>query len=302
MELLRRAILVGCLLPGLWLLRLAPLDPLVTITPVDFAARQKQEAARVPDSRKTEAERRAAELPLPVYVEELLQYNVFPAAGQQWERFLVGIDEATRRGNRHLFFRQDDEPIREVAGRLAAAGGTTYISISRPGGDAHYQVDARAWSRKDFRAGAGFTGKPAPPASLLYPFSLTGLGLILVGLALFALFPGPRARTGRGVAAAEAVALAAGLLFFAAPLLAVGGSVQVLTRGLILAIPSWILAAVGLHLFARPGKNAPDAPASNAAGETRLHSLFLREGLAFLFMAFGPLAFLVAASMTLWNR
>jgi len=42
MELLRRALLVGCVLPGLWLLRLAPLDPLLTVVAVDFAARQRQ--------------------------------------------------------------------------------------------------------------------------------------------------------------------------------------------------------------------------------------------------------------------
>jgi hypothetical protein len=295
MELLRRAILVGCVLPGLWLLRLAPLDPLLTVAPVDFAARQKEEAARVVDDRKTEAERRAAELPLPVYVEEVLQYNIFPASGQQWERFLGGIDEAVRRGVPHLFFRQDDEPIRDVLGKLAAGGGTTYISISRPGGDFHYRVDARAWTRRDFRPGAGFTGKPAPPSALLYPFGLPGLGLILAGLLLFALFPSSaRSATGRGLAVPELVALGAALLFFTVPLVAVGGSVQALTRGLALAIPSWALAAVGVHLFAKPGQNAPDTPV--------VRSLFLREGLAFLILAVGPLAFLVAASMALWNR
>lgn len=295
MELLRRAILVGCVLPGLWLLRLAPLEPLLTVAPVDFAARQKEEAARVADDRKTEAERRAAELPLPVYVEEVLQYNIFPASGQQWERFLGGIDEAVRRGVPHLFFRQNDEPIRDVLGKLAAGGGTTYISISRPGADFHYRVDTRAWTRRDFRPGAGFTGKPAPPASLLYPFGLPGLGLILAGLLLFALFPSSaRSSTGRGVTPPELVALGAALLFFTVPLVAVGGSVQALTRGLALAIPSWALAAFGVHLFARPRQNAPDAPV--------VRSLFLREGLAFLILAVGPLAFLVAASMALWNR
>lgn len=31
-------------------------------------------------------------------------------------------------------------------------------------------------------------------------------------------------------------------------------------------------------------------------------ALFLREGLVFLTMALGPLAFLISASMTFWNR
>src|SRR5512137_106326 len=93
MELLRRAPLVGCALPALWLLPLAPLDPLLTVVPVDFAARQRQEAASVPDDRKSEAEMRRALIPLPVYVEEVVQYNVFSAVGPQWDRLLGGIDE-----------------------------------------------------------------------------------------------------------------------------------------------------------------------------------------------------------------
>src|SRR6476659_421496 len=129
MELLRRALLVGCALPGLWLLRLAPLDPLLTIVPEDFAARQKQEAASVPDDRKSEAEMRRAVLPLPVYVEEVVQYNVFPAAGPQWDRLLGGIDNLeprrtagsgpgaptnanlteTNEARRYVFFRSDEE-------------------------------------------------------------------------------------------------------------------------------------------------------------------------------------------------
>ena len=92
MELLRRAVLVGCILPGLWLLRLAPLDPLLTVVPVDFAARQAREAAAIPDDQKTEAQRRNALLPLPVYVEEFVQYNVYSASGPEWDGFLGEVD------------------------------------------------------------------------------------------------------------------------------------------------------------------------------------------------------------------
>src|SRR5512136_3298870 len=116
MELLRRALLVGCILPGLWLLRLAPLDPLLSVVPVDFAVQQKREAASVPDDRKTEAQRRRALLPLPVYVEEFLQYNVFPGVGPEWDRFLHEIDDLQQgeggATERYAFFRTDAEPIR----------------------------------------------------------------------------------------------------------------------------------------------------------------------------------------------
>src|SRR5690242_21817232 len=98
MELLRRALLVGCVLPGLWLLRLAPLEPLLSLVPVDLAAQQAREAA-VPEQLKTEAQRRNAALPFPVYVEEFLQYNVFAAAGPEWERFLRVVDETALGGD-----------------------------------------------------------------------------------------------------------------------------------------------------------------------------------------------------------
>jgi hypothetical protein len=320
MELLRRALLVGCILPGLWLLRLAPLDPLLTVVPVDFAALQKREAASVPDDRKTEAQRRRALLPLPVYVEESLQYNVFSAAGPEWDRFLRGIDDLQQGRQsglqwrisadppeageaRNVFFRADEDPIRDVLDKLAAGGGTTYVSISRPGGDRHYRVDRRRWTRQDFRPGRGFTEKPVPPASLLYPFRVLGLGCALAGVAFFALLPGRRrSGAGSGLSVLEVTALGAGLLFFVVPLVAVGGSVQALSRGGFLALPCWILTAVGMHLFAAPARNAPEPLTAAAPGRFPASALFLREGLAFLAIALGPLAFLIAASMILWNR
>jgi hypothetical protein len=333
MELLRRALLVGCALPGLWLLRLATLDPLLTVVPVDFAALQRQEAASVPDDRKSEAERRRALIPLPVYVEEVVQYNVFSAVGPPWDRLLGEIDDlesgkavgsglGARRSadlsgtdgpRRYLFFRADEEPLRDVLDKLAQGGGTTYVSISRPGEDRHYQVDRRVWSRQDFRPGAGFTGRPAPPARLLYPFRGVALLIVLSGIVFFALLPGPR-RPGlhRAPTVLETAGLAGGLLLFALPLVAVGGSVQALTRAPWLTIPCWLLAAAGVHFFAGPARNAPDGPSPGSAGvpesghegaaRRTVSALFLREGLVFLAMALGPLAFLVSASMTLWNR
>jgi hypothetical protein len=53
---------------------------------VDFAAWQKQEAPAVPEEERTETQRRNALLPLPVSVEERLQYNVFSGVGPEWDR------------------------------------------------------------------------------------------------------------------------------------------------------------------------------------------------------------------------
>jgi hypothetical protein len=302
MELLRRSLLVGCVLPGLWLLRLAPLDPLLTVVPVDFAAIREAEARRVPDAQKTEAQRRDAEIPLSVYIEEKLQYNIYSAAGPEWERVLGGIDEthAGASANGAVYFRQDQEPMPAVLDKLGAGGGVTYISISRPGEERHYRVDRRAWTRKDFRVGRGFGDTPIPPTRLLYPFRVLGLGSVLAGIALFLLLPSTKRAGGTGPGVAEIAALAAALAFFAAPLVLVGGSVQALTRAPWLTIVSWSLAACGVHLFARPGRNAPDPLAPRQDAGRR--SLYLREGLAFLVVAFGPLIFLAAASLVLWDR
>ena len=214
MELLRRALLIGCVLPGLWLLRLAPLDPLLTVVPVDFAERQRHEAASVPEERKTEAQRRNAELPSSVYIEEQLRYNVFSAVGPEWDRFLRSIDELqAERGlpnamrwrtspdpaddhvaRRYVFFRPDEEPVRAVVDKLAAAGGSTYVSFSRPGADVHYRVDRRLWTRQDFRAGAGCWRKAAAPRPAPLSVPSSGSRLRPGGSRVLRPAPGPGAR------------------------------------------------------------------------------------------------------------
>jgi hypothetical protein len=309
MDLLRRALLVGCVLPGLWLLRLAPLDPLLSIVPIDFAARQKQEARAIPDDAKTEAQRRMAQIDLSVYIEEVLQYNIFPATGEAWARFLGDIDRRSTPGGMSpgVLLRPDEEPIRAVADRLAAGGGTTYVSMSRPGRDVHYQVVRHAWTRGDFRLGAGFTGTPAPPSALLYPFRTVGYGAMAVGVVLFLLWPAqPRSGAQAGVTGIEVAALGVGLAAFAVPLVAIGGSVQALTRGPFVTAACWLVALAGVHLFASPGRTAPDPIIVSAAGSTPRRrpasAVFLREGAVFLVMAVGPAVFLIAVSMILWNR
>lgn len=303
MELLRRALLVGSCLAGLWLLRLAPLDPLFSIRPVDLARQQQEEARRIPDDLKTVAERRRAELPLSVYIEELLQFNVFPAAGPEWDRFLRGIDaKGATTGSGRVFLRANEPLISEVAGKLASNGGLTYISMSRSGGDIHYELAEHRWTRDAFAPGRGFVGTPVPPDGLLYPFRALGTVLALGGLAMFFLLPvrSPACR----VNPRDLTALGAGLCLFALPLVATGGSAQSLTRGLLLTLPCWTLAAAAFHLFAAPWRTAPTPLARGAGGDNRnVHTaLFIREGLVFLLMALGPIGFLIWGTVLLWNR
>jgi hypothetical protein len=250
---------------------------------------------------------------------------VTSVSGPEWDRFLRDVD-AVQRGLANdqswrrsadlppggsgpsLFYRPEDRPVGALLDKLAASGGTVHLSISRGDGAHRYRVDRQSWTRQDFRPGPGFTGKPAPPASLQYRFQAVGYGLLLLGIALFALIPSPT-RTRGGLAPGELALLAAALLLFAAPLFATGGSVQALTRGLWLTVPCWALAAVGVHLFAKPGRNAPHplfppAPEPAGAGGTAGGDLptFLRWGAAMLVVAVGPLVALALVSFRLWNR
>jgi hypothetical protein len=305
MELLRRALLVGCLLSGLWLVRLAPLEPVLTIAPFDFARQQRQEAASVPDAQKTDAQKRRAEIPLSVYIEEFLQFNIFSATGPEWERFLTTVDEHAKQtgAGAGMFLRGDEVPIDMVAGKLAAGGGTTYVSFSRPGGDVHYRVARHQWTRQDFHLGQGFTGAPTPPPSMLYPFRVLGLVCVVVGAMFFLLLPSLDEPAWR-LRGQELAGLITGVAAFALPLFAVGGSVQALTRAPLLTTPCWIVTAIGMHVFAAPLRTAPNPLVATAASgaHVRLNAVFVREGLVFLLMALGPLAFLIWATLILWNR
>jgi hypothetical protein len=298
MELLRRALLVGCLLPALWLFRLAPLDPLVSVVGMGLVGHP---VAGLPDDGS--------------YV-----------TGEGWDLFLRDIDalgqglgprnlwrvsadvpEAGKAGG-WVFFRPRELPAWGPMDRLAAGAGTTIVSFSRPEGDLRYQVDRREWTRQEFRPGAGFTGRPTPPASLLYPFQNIAFLCVFVGVALFALIPSPTKSRG-GVSPGEVALLALALALFAGPLLVTGGSVQAFTRGFFITLPCWALAALAIHFFAKPGINAPHplfARAEGASTTVRVPTAslptFLRWGLTMLAVAVGPLAVLVAVSMTFWNR
>jgi hypothetical protein len=235
MELLRRSLLIGCVLPALWLVRLATLDPLVSIVPVGPALQQMQGQ---PD-------------------------NTSSVSGPEWEllsRDIDAIEQGLGNGNRWrlspdapegggtshwVFYEPGDKPISALLGKLAMGGGTTLVSISRRDGDFQYRVDRREWTRQEFRPGPGFIGKPAPPYSLLYPFQNVAYACLFVGVALFALIPTPTKARG-GVSPGEFALLAIAIALFAAPLLATGGSVQALTRGLAVTLPCWLLAAIAL--------------------------------------------------------
>jgi hypothetical protein len=292
-ELLRRSLLLGCILPGLWLLRLTPLEPLVTIalaeTPPGMQGLEVQRGSGPGWDALMEDVEALAKGEVPRRVED--RVTSFPS-GPDGTRF-------------NLFVRASDEAIGRALWNRVAASGTSYVSASRPGGGARYRMDLHTWTRSDFRPGAGFTGQPRPPSSLLYPLRLFGAALLLAGVLFFVALPSPTRAEGP-LSLIELLPLAGAAVFFSAPLFAVGGSVQALTTAAWLTIPCWIVAAGCMHLFAKPVRNVPHlfeaAGDSEALSDALQHPAFVRIGAAFLAVAVGPVAVMVAASMALWNR
>ena len=290
MELLGRALLLGCLLPGLWLIRLTPLEPLVTIVPVEATALGSS----------------LAEPPL-------------VASGAGWSSLLKDIDalaadseppdlrwrmssEAPRDGSkvRSIFFKADDEPMIALRDRLAPRGR---IVLVNPAGDRFYRLDQRTFTRADFQPPSGFRGSPPPPSSILYPFQVVGIVVILVGFGLFLLLP----RDTGGPSVLQVGLLVAAAVLFAGPLFLVGGSVQALVRWPWLTLPCWAAGAVAMHFFASPRQNAQllllqTKGDTSAPPATPQSTAFARIGLAFLAIAVGPATVLVASSLALWNR
>jgi hypothetical protein len=298
MELLRRALLVSLVLPAIWLSRLATLDPLVSVVSIEPSAPQGDDG-RIGSSR---------------------------VSGQSWDRFLRDVDavgnglgpqsrwrtgaepSAVGGGTPSMYFRPEEIPAGATSDRLASPGGIATVSISRPDGDLRYQLARRDWSRREFGPSTGFTGKPAPPGSLLYPFQYLGYACLLAGIALFAIVQNAN-RTADALSPAELGSLAAALVLFAVPLFATGGSVQALTRGLGLTIACWTFAGVAIHRFARPEMSArrlmlPIALLLPGAGRVQAVNPRLPSPweVGMLVVAFGPLALLVSASLALWNR
>jgi len=291
MELLKRALLLGCLLPGLWLLRLTPLEPLITIVPVESSAPELASPAEPPLV--------ASGTPLGALLSDI---DALAADREPPDLRWRMTNEAPRHGfkPRSIFFRQDEKPVRAIADRLA--GRESFLLVNSAGNH-YYRVDRLTFTREDFRPLSGFVGSPAPPSSILYPFQVVGLALILAGFGLFLLLP----HGASGVKGADVALLLATAVLFAGPLFLVGGSVQALSRWPWITVPSWALAAAAMHLFASPQRNVrltlhPSAEGFAAGADAPPLRSVVRVGFAFLALAIGPATVLVASSFALWNR
>jgi hypothetical protein len=290
MELLRRSLLLGCLLPGLWLLNLTFLEPVVTVLPAPDGVQARRGSGPGWDA-------------LTKDLDALAKGAIPPRV----EGRVTSLPPGPERANFVLFVPASDRVLGPVLWDLGAWGATTYLAGSGPDGSASYRLEPHTWTNGDFGPGVGFTGQPRPPDSILYPLRLVGVALMLAGVALFTVLPGGIVAEG-SMPVLELLLLAGVAVFFYGPLLATGGSVQALTRAPWLTIPSWILSAACLHLFARPRLHLrlqllpAEDPAQQEPSAALASPAFLRLGAVFLAIAVGPVIALVGTSLALWNR
>jgi len=278
MELWRRGILLLGVILAVWLHFYVPLMSFVTVRAVDFAAEQKDE------SRLTDSGRYLAQLPLDEYVAEKTKDRALLVSGPQWESFFA-LAVKTSRGEivpkewarrvskdeidttsyfRRIFFRTDKPPFEELASRLAVDAEEFDLTLETPAGAApeafspsprHLSIETHVMTKDDFHFGSGYMHAPKLPAWLGHPFRRFALPILLVALAAYIVLPRRRRPasaiyypTWRTIIG-DVGSFILFVPFFAIPMLVVGGSVQALTVGWILALICWPLALVGVWLL-----------------------------------------------------
>ena len=283
MELWRRGILLLGVVLSIWLYFFIPLTSFVTVQAIDFAKEQKDE------SRLTDAGQYLAQLPLAEYVAEKIKDRAVSVSGPEWTALFASALKASRGQSvpeewarrispdekdstyyyRRVFFRTGDPPFASLAPRFAN-DAETYILVLRPSetdasaGAAeatfspslyHLSVETHVMTTDDFHFGSGYSHSPKLPSWIAHPYRKYSLPILLAALATYIFLP-RRRRPKEAIhyAAWRTIIGDFGSLilfvpFFAIPMLVVGGSVQALTVGWILALICWPLALLGVWLL-----------------------------------------------------
>ncbi|HPD17819.1 MAG TPA: hypothetical protein PLE19_23015 [Planctomycetota bacterium] len=253
MELLRRTILVAGLVCALWFAA-SPAPALVRVRAVDFAAEQ----ARKPKFAE------ASRLPLAEFIVEETRDRLVAVEGAEWEELLrvarrlaAGreLDAAwLRRANlggraTSFFFRPDEAPVRDLAGKLSDDHPFTYVAVGVSG---YLGV---TFSRLFTTMGA--------PRWLAYPLRRYAVWVFAAALLLYVLLPWPRVRANtayysrvRASVLPDLIGVMLTGVFFVMPLIIVP---QISPRGdlldaeggwIILTLVFWALCVFGLAIFA----------------------------------------------------
>lgn len=219
----------------------------------------------------TEDARRLRSLPRDAYIAEKTKGRLVAGTDPQWaEIFDAAAAVAQERAvaerwqrrlpsdkypAKVLFFRPDEPPIGSLAGYFLKKHDTVYLARAEGDRTQHIKAEYRFYDNGDFLLGSGFSNRPTPPTSMLFPYRRHSLWLLLFGFLLYAFLPVrpaqpeeiryPRWRMVLG----DVVALLLSVPFFAFPFFITGGTLQALTQGWPLFFFFWPIFFLGIWLW-----------------------------------------------------
>jgi hypothetical protein len=294
METTRRWILLVAVSAALFFVFFASLKPYLTVEPVDMAAAQKDE------SRWTERGQYLAQLPLDEYIAEATRGQRLDVSGPDWEKMLSEIRRASVENPlppswrdrvsksehdqayypRQVHFSADEPPLAGLAHGLKKNGQQAYLVLTTGAGPPYFSLTYHAFTSNDFGFGSGLSHLPKPPARIFRPLRRYSLPILFLGLAAYIFLPWPRRKKDAlqyqrwRIVLGDFASFLLFVPFFTLPMLVLGGAVQGLTQGWILAAVVWPLAFAGVWLLFHNGRLAEFCLSWTAAG------LSLRTGRA----------------------
>lgn len=243
---------------------------LVSVSWVDFSLAQKQELES-PYGLVREEEKMLAAMPLNEYIQTKTQGKILDLDPAGWQGFFnetylagSGQIEQSRYADRlspedidwmewqtgdpehfyPVFFKVRELPLEQWG--LANEGDVVYLRTAESGKTSYLKAQFNDYLSLSGPMDSIIGGDP--PAKLLYPYRLLGVGLLVVGL-LAALFL-PRPKKAEDVIEyarsrmmlTDLVGVMMLLLFFGLPFLINGGTVQTVTGWLGISLLFWLLA------------------------------------------------------------
>ncbi len=272
-ELWRRLLFFGCVCGTVLLALTASLSPLVLVSPVDFAREHDKEGSYMGIRIPSDEARRLRNLPLEAYIAEKTRGKLATVSGKAWQDVFAAVAAvaeskpvaeewqqrlpADKYPTKALFFRPDELPVNSISARFSKNHDALYLVLADANGATgkYLKAEYRRYSDEDFQLGSGFSNRPTPPTSLLFPYRTASLWLLIGGLLLYVFLPPrqtppeairyPRWRMVMG----DIVAFLLSVPFFAFPFFITGGAWQAFTQGWPLFFFFWPVLFLGLWLW-----------------------------------------------------
>lgn len=251
-EFWRRIILASSLVTSLFCYFGVSLQPLLSLTQVDFAHEQKHPIyPSFSDQDRT--------MPLDDYIARKTDGKLVEVKGDSWENLFQEILSGA------LSFRtyQEDYPPRFLSYffyppempeiDLPKANESIWVKFQSNENTTYWRLTNHTYSYDDFHLGVGLS-RQDPPASFLYPLRRISLGVLVIGFLLYVFLPWPRHQPGdlfisrSRVVLSDFVAMTLFMLFLSLPLFVVGGTQPAIFEWWGFCALIWPLAMLGFLL------------------------------------------------------